>query len=157
MKIGGDWLCTEGDGNFVDGGKATQRSPPDNVTRWIIIQSNDFMRKGTEKSNRSVQTCRSVRTYVYLGVTSQVQERSGTVDAKQNLKSTFNELKNEDYSISVDIERYQSVLRHTLSKVNFSVGSGVYMLPSNLNLTIRKNLVYDNKILMTNIGMNRLE
>ena len=112
------------------------------------------MRKGTEKSNRSVQTCRSVRTYVYLGLTSQVQERSCTIDAKQNLKSTFNELINEDCSISVDIERHQSVLRHTLSKVNFSVGSGVYMLPSNLNLTIRKNLVYYNKMLMTNIGMN---
>ena len=50
--------------------KATQRSPPDNLTRWIITQSNGFTRKGIEKISRSVTA------YVYLVLTSQVQTRS---------------------------------------------------------------------------------
>ena len=52
-------------------------------------------------------------------------------------KSTFKALINKDYSIGIDIERrYQGVLEHALSKVDFSVSIGIYMLPSNLNLNI---------------------
>ena len=66
---------------------------------------------------------------------------------------------NEVYSIGTDIERYQGVLEHALSKVDFSVGIGIYMLPSNLNLSIGKTKGYNNKILVSNtdmkIGSNR--
>ena len=71
----------------------------------------------------------------------------------------FKALINEDYSIGIDIERYQGVLEHALSKVDFSVGIGIYMLPSNLNLSIGKAKGYNNKILVSNtdmkIGSNR--
>ena len=60
---------------------------------------------------------------------------------------------NEDYSIGTDIERYQGVLEHALSKVDFSVGLGIYMLPSNLNLSIEKTKRCNNKILVSNTGM----
>ena len=50
------------------------------------------------------------------------------VDAQQVFKSTFKALINKDYSIAIDIERYQGVLEHALSKVDFSVGAGIYML-----------------------------
>ena len=140
--------------------KATERSPQDNLTRWIIAQSKGFTRKGIE------QISRSVRAYVYLVLTSQVQERSTivgnsapVVDAQQALKGMFKALINEDYSIGIDIERYQRVLEHALSKVDFSVGIGIYMLPSNLNLSIGKTKGYNNKILVSNtdmkIGSNR--
>ena len=66
---------------------------------------------------------------------------------------------NEDYSTGIDIERYQGVLDHSLSKVDFSVSTGIYMLPSYLNLNIQKTKVYINKILVGNadmkIGSNR--
>ena len=66
-------------------------------------------------------------------------------------KSAFIALmSNEDYSIAIDISQYQGVLEHTLSKVDFSVGTGIYMLPSNLNLNIGKAKGYDNKILVSN-------
>ena len=56
-------------------------------------------------------------------------------------------------------KRYQGVLEHALSKVDFSVGIGIYMLPSNLNLNIGKMQRYNNKILVSNtdmkIGSNR--
>ena len=72
---------------------------------------------------------------------------------KKSLRSTFKELISEDYSIDIDIERYQGVLEHALSKVNFSVGTGIYMLPSNLNLKIGKTKGYSNEILLSNTDM----
>ena len=119
--------------------KATKRSPPDNLTRWIITQLRGFTEKDIEKISRSV------RAYVYLVLTSQVQAGSSivdnsapAVDAQQALKGMFKALIKEGYSIGIDIERYQGVLEHALSKVDFSVGIGIYMLPSNLNLSIGK-------------------
>ena len=101
-----------------------------------------------------------MRAYVYLTLTSQVQARSRivgnsvpAVDAQKVFKSTFKELINVDYSIGIDIERYQGVLEHALSKVDFSVGIGIYMLTSNLNLSIGKTKGYNNKILVSNTGM----
>ena len=51
------------------------------------------------------------------------------------------------------------MLEHALSKVDFSVDTGIYMLPSNLNLSIGKKKGYNNKILVSNtdmkIGSNR--
>ena len=117
--------------------KATERSRPDSLTQWIITQSKGFTKKGTEKVSRSVMA------YVYLGFTSQVQARSSivgnsapAVDAQQLFKDTFKSLIKED--LSIDIKKYQGVLEHALSKVDFSVGISIYMLPSNINLAIRK-------------------
>ena len=156
----GDWFYTTDYAIFGHEVKATERSPPDNLTRWIITQSKGFTKKGIEKISRSV------RAYVYFALISQVQARSKivgnsapAVDAQQALKGMFKALINEDYSIGIDIERYQGVLEHALSKVDFSVGIGIYMLPSNLNLSIGKTKGYNNKILVSNtdmkIGSNR--
>ena len=86
-------------------GKATERSPPDNLTQWI----------------------------------------------RQLFKNTFKSLINED--LAIDIEKYQGVLEHALSKVDFSVGIGIYMLPSKLNLAIGKKEGYNSKIIVNNTGM----
>ena len=156
----GDWFYTTDYGIFGHEVKATERSPPDNLTRWIITRSEGFTRKGIAKISRSV------REYVYSVLTSQVQVRSiivgnsaPAVDAQQIFESTFKALVNEDYSIGINIERYQGVLEHALSKVDFSVGTGIFMLPNNLNLNIGKTKGYNNKILVSNtdmkIGSNR--
>ena len=133
----GIWFYTTDYAIFGHEVKATERSPPDNLTRWIITQSKGFTRKSIE------QISRSVRAYVYLVLTSQVQARSSivgnsepAVDAQQGFKGMFKALINEDNFIGIDIERYQGVLEHALSKVDFSLGIGIYMLPSNLNLSI---------------------
>ena len=83
--------------------------------------------------------------YVYLVLSSQAQVRSTVVgnsapavDAQQLFKDMFKPLINED--LSIDTERYQGVLQHALSKVDFSVGIGIYMFSSNLNLPIGKKL-----------------
>ena len=92
--------------------------------------------------------------YVYLVLTSQVQARSSiagnsapAVDAQQHLKDTFKSLIKAD--LSIDIKK----LEHALSKVDFSVGIGIYMLTSNLNLAIGKKEGHNNKILASNRGM----
>ena len=103
----GDWFYTTDYAIFGHEVKATERSPPDNLTRWIITQSKGFIKKGIE------QISRSVRAYVYLVLTSQVQARSSivgnsapAVDAPQVLKGMFKALIKEAYSIGIDIERY---------------------------------------------------
>ena len=110
-----------------------------------------FYQEGIEKISRSVMG------YVYLVLSSQAQAKStivgnseSTVDAQQLFKDTFKSLINED--LSIDIEKYQGVLEHALSKVDFSVGIGIYMLPSNLNVAIGKREGYNNKILVSNTG-----
>ena len=45
------------------------------------------------------------------------------------------------------------MLEHALSKVDFSVGIGIYMLPSELNLSTGKAKGCNNKILVRNRGM----
>ena len=45
------------------------------------------------------------------------------------------------------------MLEHALSKVDFSVGISIYVLPSNLNLNIEKTKRYNNKILVNDTDM----
>ena len=98
---------------------------------------------------------KSVRAYVYLLLISQVQARSKIVgktanalDAQNIYMNSFEEVLKSDYSIADDIARYQGVLEHAMSKVDFSVGGGIYMLPSNTNLNINKTQGFNNKILI---------
>ena len=51
-----------------------------------------------------------------------------------NFKITFRALINEN--LSIYIEKYQEVLEHALSTVDFSVGATINMLSSNLSLNI---------------------
>ena len=120
--------------------------------RWVMTQSKGFTRNSIEKISRSV------RTYVCVVLTSHIQARSSivgnsapAVDAQQVFKNTFKVLINEDIGIAICIKRF--VLEHALSKDDFSVGTGIYMLSSNLNLSIGKKKVYNNKIVVSNTDM----
>ena len=150
----GDWFYTTSYAIFTTGSNATNGFPIDDVGRWIITQSRGLTRKGIENISRSL------RAYVYLVLTSQVQATSSIVGnsasalhAQEVFKSTSKVLIDEDYSISNDIQRYEDVLEHALSKVDFSVGIGIYMLPSNLNLSIGSRKGYNNKIFMSSASM----
>ena len=57
---------------------------------------------------------------------------------------------NRRVDIREDIKRYQDTLSYASSKVDYSVGENVYMLPSNMNLKIKTGTVrYNNKILVS--------
>ena len=60
---------------------------------------------------------------------------------------------NEDFSINANIDRYQAVLEHALSNVDFGIATGICMVPSNLNLSIIKTVGYNDKLLIINIIM----
>ena len=81
------------------------------------------------------------------------------MDAQQFFKITFHALIIEDYSINVDIDRYQSILEHVLSKMDFSKGTSFYMPPNNLNLSTGKIAGYSKEILIssteTKFGSNK--
>ena len=68
--IYGDLFYTTDYAIFGHEVKATEISQPQNLKRWIITQSKGFTRKGIG------QISRSVKAYVYLLLTSQVQARS---------------------------------------------------------------------------------
>ena len=52
--------------------------------------------------------------------------------------------------IREDIKRYQDTLSYASSKVDYSVGQNIYMLPSDMNLKIKTGTVrYNNKILVS--------
>ena len=80
-------------------------------------------------------------------------------DAQKFFKITFHALIIEDYSINVDIDRYQSILEHVLSKMDFSKGTSFYMPPNNLNLSTGKIAGYSKEILIssteTKFGSNK--
>ena len=133
-----------------NGGKRTKVAPPKSLTRWILKTSKGFTRIGL------TMVSKSVRAYVYLLLTSQVQARSKIVgkttnafEAQNIYMNSFEELLKSDYSIADDIARCQGVLEHAMSKVDFSVGGGVYMLPSNMNLNINKTQGFNNNILIS--------
>ena len=56
---------------------------------------------------------------------------------------------NRRVNIQEDIKRYQDTLSYTSSKVDYSVGENIYMLPSDMNLKIKLGTVgYNNKSLV---------
>ena len=66
---------------------------------------------------------------------------------------------NRRVNIQEDIKRYQDTLSYVSSKVNYSVGQNIFMLPSDMNLKLRSGTAgYNNKILVSdgkfNLGKN---
>ena len=123
---------------------------PDSMTRWIIETSVGFTDVGL------LRISESVRAYAYLISSSQASARSGIVGntasahtAQSAFLNNFEDIVNRRVDIREDIKRYQDTLSYALSKVNYSVGEHLYMLPSDMNLKIRSGTVgYNNKMLV---------
>ena len=57
---------------------------------------------------------------------------------------------NRKVNIQEDIKCYQNTLSYASSKVNYSVGENLFMLPSNMELRIKTGTVgYNNKIIVS--------
>ena len=64
--------------------------------------------------------------------------------------NNFENVVNQRVDIREDIKRYQETFSYTSSKVDYSVGENIYMLPSNMNLKMKTGTVgYNNKILVS--------
>ena len=99
----------------------------------------------------------SVRAYAYLILSSQASARSSIVGnmassltAQSAFLNNFENVVNCRVDIREDLKRYQDTLSYTSSKVDYSVGENLFMLPSNMELKIKTGTVgYNNKILIS--------
>ena len=75
----------------------------------------------------------------------------------------FYEIIHRQNNTATDIKMYQNVLKYASSKVDYNLGTSIYMIPSDTNLRIKRNIYnYNNKILISedsfkigyNIGVN---
>ena len=111
----------------------------DSMTQWIIETSVGFTDVGLLKISESV------RAYAYLILSSQASARSSIVGntvsaltAQSAFLNNFENVVNRLVNIQEDIKRYQDTLSYASSKVDYSVGQNIYMLPSNLTLRIKR-------------------
>ena len=124
---------------------------PDSMNRWIIEKSDGFTDVGLYRISESV------RAYAYLILSSQASAGSSVIEnttsaltAQSAFLNNFEGIVNQRVNIQEDIKRYQDTLSYTSSKVNYSVGENIYMLPSDMNLKIKTGTVgYNNKILVS--------
>ena len=123
----------------------------DSMTQWIIEKSVGFTDVGL------LRISESVRAYAYLNLSSQASAKSGifgntasALTAQPALLNNFENVVNRRVDINEDIKRYQDTLSYASSKVDYSVGEYLYMLPSDMTLKIRPGTVrYNNKIIVS--------
>ena len=124
---------------------------PDSMTLWIIEKLVGFTDVGL------LRISESVRAYAYLILSSQASARSSIVGntasaltAQSTFFNNFENIVNRKVDIREDIKHYQDTLSYAYSKVDYSVGQNIYMLPSNMELKIKTGTVgYNNKILVS--------
>ena len=104
----------------------------------------------------------SIRAYAYLILSSQASARSSIVGnsassltAQSAFLNNFKNVVNRKVDIREDVKRYQDTLSYASSKVDYSVGENLFMLPSNMQLRIRSGTVrYNSKILVSDKKFN---
>ena len=75
---------------------------------------------------------------------------ASSLTAQSAFLNNFEDIVNHRVNIQEDIKCYQDTLSYTSSKVDYSVGESIYMIPSDMNLRIRSGTVgYNNKILVS--------
>ena len=124
---------------------------PDSMTQWIIETSMGVTDVGL------LRISESVRAYAYLILSSQASARSSIIGnsassltAPSAFLSNFENFVNCSVNIQEDIKHYQETLSYASSKVDYSIGENLFMLPSNMQLRIRSETIrYNNKILVS--------
>ena len=99
----------------------------------------------------------SVRAYAFFILSSQASAMSSiagntasALTAQSAFLNNFEDIVNCRVNIQEDIKHYQDTLSYASSKVNYSVGQNIYMLPSNMKSKIKTGTVgYNNKILVS--------
>ena len=115
---------------------------PDSTTQWIIETSMGFTDVGL------LRISESVRAYAFLILSSEASARSSIVGntasaltAQSAFLNNFEDIVNHRVTIQEDIKRYQDTLSYASSKVDYSIGQNIYMLPSNMKLKIKTGTV----------------
>ena len=105
-----------------------------------------FFRAGVSRINDSI------RTYAWAILVSQSQARSSIIgpgkafDAQKQFIANVEDAINSEVGSSSSIDRHQRTLQYARSKVDFVIGHGLYMLPSNMEIEVGVVNGYNNLI-----------
>jgi hypothetical protein len=144
----GGWLS----GVWVKHCKVVQDTD-DGWTRFMLQKSNGFTRAGIVRINDSI------RMYIYclLGAQPRTaiigQSGMSPNTPKQFVENLYDAIY-ADLSIPDSIEKYQNAINNSHSKLDFAIGSGLYMIPSNLVMNIGSLDNYNNNILIATNNMD---
>jgi len=123
---------------------------PDAWKTFVLDTANGFTRAGIERLNDSI------RTYVWCILGSQSQTRTNIIDrqgtsfdAQKQFLANLEDAIHSPVDLPSSIKRYEDTLRYARSKLDFVVGIGLYMLPSDLQLQIG-TIIYNNNITIAN-------
>ena len=117
-------------------GSSTEGSPFDAIGSFLLDKSNGFTQAGVPGINDSI------RTYVWASLGVQSQARSSILgtgkafDAQKQFLANVEDVINSEVDLPSSIERYHSTLQYARNKVDFVVGLGLYMMPSDMDLYI---------------------
>ena len=133
----------------------TQDQALEGWKQFLLEKANGFTKAGI------VRIDDSVRAYVYCILGSQARTRSSILSSleshqyfvdllEQNIKGMF--------SIPESINQYQNSITQTHSRINFAVGEGLYMIPTDMVLKVGIIQNYNNNIVIANenvkLGLN---
>ena len=112
------------------------------VGSFVDDFSEGFTRAGISRINDSI------RVYVWAILGAQSQTRSSIIDsdAQKQFLANVEDAIESVVDLPSSIERYRSTLRYAQSKLDFVVGRGLYMLPSNMDLHVGTINGYNNLI-----------
>ena len=158
--IRGDWYYTPSGGIFRENEKGVIEkavqvgfAPSSNYCEWIIARGSGFTKRGIQKVSETVMA------YVYLVLNSQANARSTLIgnsgkalEAQLIFEKSLERLISSAISPSKEVANFENVLKFARSKVDFSVGEGLYMLPSDMNLHSGTISGWNNKILVSKRG-----
>ena len=105
-----------------------------------------FFRAGVSRINDSI------RTYAWAILVSQSQARNNILgrgkafDAQKQFIANVEDAINSEVNLPSSIDRYQRTLQYARSKVDFVIGHGLYMLPSNMEIEVGVVNGYNNLI-----------
>jgi archaellin len=127
----------------------------DGWTRFMLQKSQGFTTAGIARINDSI------RTFIYCVLGAQVQARTAIIgqsgtspDAQKQFAVNLHDAIYADLSIPDSIERYQNAINNSHSKLDFAIGSGLYMIPSDLVMKIGSLDNYNNNILIATDDMD---
>ena len=111
-----------------------------------IPYDSGFFRAGVSRINDSI------RTYAWAILVSQSQARSSILgsgkafDAQKQFIANVEDAINSEVDLPSSIDRYQRTLQYARSKVDFVIGHGLYMLPSDMEIEVGVVNGYNNLI-----------
>ena len=126
---------------------------------FMLNKSDGLTRPGVVRLGDSIQT------YVWAVLTAQVQIRTSILGTGEAFCAQAQFQKNVETAITSPVDftsaiiRYQKVVQHARSEVNFSFGDGLVMAPGDMLLRIGKIAGYNNNIIIAtsdqHLGLNR--